>query len=67
VFKSSKKPLTEMQGNAAYIRPKVVGPFPGYCTSRNYVHWANPNFASYDIHLLLVASMIITISTANDT
>jgi hypothetical protein len=26
---SWKQPLVEMQGNAAYIRPKVVGPFPG--------------------------------------
>jgi hypothetical protein len=28
-----------MQGKAACIRPKVVGPFPGPYASRNYVHW----------------------------
>jgi hypothetical protein len=39
-FKSWKQPLAEMQGKAAYIRPKVVGPFPGLCTSRSYVHRA---------------------------
>jgi hypothetical protein len=27
-----------MQGNATYIRPKVVGPFPGPCASGSYVH-----------------------------
>jgi hypothetical protein len=27
-------------GKAAYIRPKVVGPFLGPCASRSYVHWA---------------------------
>jgi hypothetical protein len=29
-----------MQGKTAYIRPKVVGPFFGHCTSGSYVHWA---------------------------
>jgi hypothetical protein len=29
-----------MQGRAAYIRPKVVGPFPGPCVSGSYVHRA---------------------------
>jgi hypothetical protein len=29
-----------MQGNAVYIRPKVVGPFPGPCTSGSYMHRA---------------------------
>jgi hypothetical protein len=32
--------LVEMQGKTAYIRPKVVGPFPGLCASRSYVHRA---------------------------
>jgi hypothetical protein len=27
-------------GKAAYIRPKVVGPFPGPCASNSSVHWA---------------------------
>jgi hypothetical protein len=27
-----------MQGKAAYIRPKVVGPFAGPYASRSYVH-----------------------------
>jgi hypothetical protein len=27
-----------MQGNVAYIRSKVVGPFPGPCASGSYVH-----------------------------
>jgi hypothetical protein len=31
-----KQPLAEMQGNAAYRRPKVVGP----CASSSYVHRA---------------------------
>jgi hypothetical protein len=29
-----------MQGKAAYIRPKVVRPFPGPYASGNYVHRA---------------------------
>jgi hypothetical protein len=29
-----------MQGKAAYIRSKLVGPFPGPCASGNYVHRA---------------------------
>jgi hypothetical protein len=29
-----------MQQNATYIRPKVVGPFPGPCPSGSYVHRA---------------------------
>jgi hypothetical protein len=39
-FKSWKEPLAETRGNAAYIGPKVVGPFPGPCTSGGYVHRA---------------------------
>jgi hypothetical protein len=35
-----KQPLAEMLGKAAYIRPKVVGPFPGPCASGSYVHRA---------------------------
>jgi hypothetical protein len=37
-FKSWKQPLTEMQENAVYIRPKVLGPFPRSCTRGSYVH-----------------------------
>jgi hypothetical protein len=33
-------PLAEMQEKAAYIRPKVVGAFPGSCASGSYVHRA---------------------------
>jgi hypothetical protein len=29
---------SEMQGKAAYIRLKVVRPFPGLCTSGSYMH-----------------------------
>jgi hypothetical protein len=29
-----------MQGKAVYIRPKVVGPFPGPCANGSYVHRA---------------------------
>jgi hypothetical protein len=29
-----------MQGKAAYIRLKVVAPFPGPCASGSYVHRA---------------------------
>jgi hypothetical protein len=39
-FKSWKQPLAEMQEKTAYIRPKVVGPFPGPCASGSYVHRA---------------------------
>jgi hypothetical protein len=39
-FKSWKQPLAEMQGKAAYIRPKVVGPFPELCASGSYIHRA---------------------------
>jgi hypothetical protein len=35
-----KQPLVEMQGKTAYIRPKVVGPFPVLDASGNYVHRA---------------------------
>jgi hypothetical protein len=35
-----KQPLGEMQGKAAYIRPKAVGPFPGPYASGSYVHRA---------------------------
>jgi hypothetical protein len=35
-----KQPLAEMQGKAAYIRPKVVRPFPGHYASGSYVHLA---------------------------
>jgi hypothetical protein len=38
--KSWKQPLAEMQRKAAYIRPKVVEPFPRPCTSWSYVHRA---------------------------
>jgi hypothetical protein len=31
---------SEMQGKAAYIRPKVVRPFPEPCTSESYMHQA---------------------------
>jgi hypothetical protein len=41
-FMSWKQPLAEIQGNAAYIRPKVVGSFPGPCTSESYMHQAAP-------------------------
>jgi hypothetical protein len=37
-----------MQGKAAYIRAKVVGPFPEPCASGNYVHRA----ALFDIQNL---------------
>jgi hypothetical protein len=36
--KSWKQSLGEMQGKAAYIRLKVVGPFPDLCASGSYVH-----------------------------
>jgi hypothetical protein len=39
---SCKQPLTEMQGKTAYIRTKVVGPFPGPCASGSYMHRADP-------------------------
>jgi hypothetical protein len=29
-----------LQGNAVYIRPKVVGPFLTPCASGSYMHWA---------------------------
>jgi hypothetical protein len=29
-----------MQGKTAYIRSKIVGPFPRSCTSGSYVHRA---------------------------
>jgi hypothetical protein len=35
-----KQPLAEMQGKAAYIRLKVVGPLLGPCASGSYVHRA---------------------------
>jgi hypothetical protein len=38
--KSLKRPLAEMQGNAAYIRPKLVGPYPEPCASGSYVYRA---------------------------
>jgi hypothetical protein len=37
-----KQPLAEMQGNAVYIRPKVVGPFSGPYASGSYVHRTAP-------------------------
>jgi hypothetical protein len=40
MFKSWKQPLAEMQGKAAYMRPKVVTPFPGPGASGSYVYWA---------------------------
>jgi hypothetical protein len=39
---SWKQPLAEMQRMAAYIRPKVVGPFPEPYVSGSYVHRAAP-------------------------
>jgi hypothetical protein len=39
---SSRNSLSEMQGNAAYIRLKVVGP----CTSESYVHRAAPKYTN---------------------
>jgi hypothetical protein len=38
--KSWKQPLVEMQEKAMYIRPKVVGPFPGPYATGSYMHWA---------------------------
>jgi hypothetical protein len=46
-FKSWKQPLVEMQGNVAYIRPKMVGPLPGPCASGSYVHQAALFFKSH--------------------
>jgi hypothetical protein len=40
MYVSRKQPLAEMQGKVAYIRPKVVGPFPGSYASWSYVHRA---------------------------
>jgi hypothetical protein len=40
VMGSWKQPLAEMQGKTAYIRPKVVGPFPRPCASGSYMHRA---------------------------
>jgi hypothetical protein len=37
---SWKQPLAEMQGKVVYIRPKVVGPFPGPCASGSNMHRA---------------------------
>jgi hypothetical protein len=37
---SWKQSLVEMQRKVAYIRHKVVGPFPKPCTSGSYVHRA---------------------------
>jgi hypothetical protein len=34
-----------MQGKTAYIRPKVVGPFPGPDASESYMHRAAPFFS----------------------
>jgi hypothetical protein len=48
--KSWKQPLAEMQGNVAYIRPKVVRPFLGLRASGSYVHRAalfSPIFAFF--------------------
>jgi hypothetical protein len=36
-----KHPLAEMQGNAMYIRTKVVEPFSGLGASRRYVYAIN--------------------------
>jgi hypothetical protein len=43
-----------MQGNTAYIRPKVVGPFPGPCANGSYMHRAALLNLLYLILLLLV-------------
>jgi hypothetical protein len=37
---SGKQPLAEMQGKPAYIRPKVIVPFPVPSASRSYMHRA---------------------------
>jgi hypothetical protein len=34
------QPHAEMQGKAAYIRPKVVGPFPIPCARESYMYRA---------------------------
>jgi hypothetical protein len=51
-----------MQENTAYIRPKVVGPFPGPCASRSYVHPAALYSASgiCAIHFTITYSFIIS-------
>jgi hypothetical protein len=38
MIKSWKQSLAELQGNAAYIRSKVVKPFPGPYASGSYMH-----------------------------
>jgi hypothetical protein len=49
-----------MQGKTAYIRPKVVGPFPGPCASGSYVHWAALFF-----YVILITVVGLVISTTN--
>jgi hypothetical protein len=45
-FKSWKQPLAEMQGKTVYIRPKVVGCFPGPYVNGSYVYRAAPLYLS---------------------
>ncbi len=45
--------LVEMQGKTAYIRPKLVSPFPGPCASGSYVHRA-ALFSSGGLSLVIV-------------
>jgi hypothetical protein len=40
VMGSRKQPIAEMQRKTAYIKPKVVGPYPGPGASGSYVHRA---------------------------
>jgi hypothetical protein len=34
------QPLAEIQRKVVYIKPQVVGTFPGPCASGSYLHWA---------------------------
>jgi hypothetical protein len=63
-----KQPLAEMQGKAAFVRPKVVGPFPGPCvlgcpfissSLYNYCWHAYLYFLYEDIFLFFVLASII--------
>jgi hypothetical protein len=60
VFKSWKQPLVEMQGKAAYIRPKVVDTSPdpalagATCTGL-------PFYTCYEVNILLSAVFFPTI------
>jgi hypothetical protein len=59
---SNSESLVEMQGKAAYTRPKVVGHFPGPYASGSYVHQATlfslvgnkpdkPEYPVYVVHM----------------